>query len=92
MPKKKKRATVAAGAENGNSVDPVERLKSLARKHPKVTESLELALELGIMAAEALKQIAVGIRQGTKIAARRRRAIATTTRPRRPAAEASKGR
>jgi hypothetical protein len=92
MPKKSsKRAAPAAVFEA--EAPPLQSLMSLARRHPKAVESIEFALELGILAAQALRQLAVGVRDGSKVVARRHRADAVAaTKRKRPAAGASKSR
>lgn len=85
----KMRAKSPAAARHDPLLDPVERLKLLARKYPKVTESLEFALEIGIIAAQALRQIAVGVGQGTAIVARQHRATAVASKGRKRAASAA---
>lgn len=85
----KTRTRPAGAAKHDAAVDPLERLKSLARKYPKVTESVEFALEIGIIAAQALRQIAVGVRQGTKVVARRHRATPVAAKSRKRAAAAA---
>lgn len=78
MPKKSskkessKRAAPVAALDAG--VSPLDGLLSLARRHPKAVESIEFALDLGILAAQALRQLAVGIREGSHVVARRHRA------------------
>jgi hypothetical protein len=92
MPKKSsQRAALAATREAG--AQPLESLMSLARRHPKAVESIEFAFELGILAAQALRQLAVGMREGSKVVARRHRADAlVATKRKRAAAGASKSR
>jgi hypothetical protein len=58
-------------AEQDPGAVALDRLTSLARRYPKVTESLEFALEVGILAAQARKQISTGVREGTREVAHR---------------------
>ena len=75
----------ASGCELGAAA--AKRLKSMAQRHPKVTASLEAAREVGVLAAEATRQLAVGIKQGAdEIAARHARAPAPAQPVRRRAA------
>jgi hypothetical protein len=50
----------------------LERLVALARRYPTVTQSLEFALEVAILAAQGLRQIAAGVREGAEVVAHRR--------------------
>jgi hypothetical protein len=83
----KTRARPAAAATK-EAPDVIERLRLLARKYPRVTESLEFTLEIGILAAQALRQIALGVREGSKVVARRHRAASPAAGTRRRAATA----
>jgi hypothetical protein len=83
MPKKSSKRAAPA-ATHGAEAPPLESLMSLARRHPKAVESIEFVLELGILAAQTLRQIAAGMREGSKVVARRHRAdtVAATKRKR----------
>jgi hypothetical protein len=92
MPKKPSKRAAPAATREADAL-PLESLMSLARRHPTAVESIEFALELGILAAQALRQLAMGMREGSKVVARRHRADAlAATKRKRPAAGASKGR
>jgi hypothetical protein len=80
--------TAAPGCElNAASL---EHLKSAARRHPKITESLEVAREVGVIAVEAVKQVATGLKQGAQEVTTRHAAPATAKAARRRAPTAPK--
>jgi hypothetical protein len=92
MPKKSSKRA-APTATHGAEAQPLESLMALARRHPKSVEAIEFACELGILAAQALRQIAVGMREGSKVVARSHRADAVAaTKRKRAVADASKRR
>ncbi len=67
----------------------LKQLKSAARRHPKITESLEVAREVGVIAAEAVRQVATGIRQGAQEVAARHAAVPVAAKPRQRRASAA---
>ena len=69
----------------------LEQLKLAAHRHPKIVDSLEVAREAGVIAVEAARQVATGIRQGAREIAARRAATPAKARARRAPARSKVG-
>ena len=61
----------------------LESLKSAARRHPKIAGSLEVAREGAVIAVEAVRQVATGIKAGVQEIAARNAATPAPTKTRR---------